>query len=541
MRSAAEAMFDWENPAVFGINKRRGHVPLHSHRTAQSALCYFTRAAQAESNPSLLAMNGGSWKFKLFDSPENVQQEFRKPDYDDSTWSQIEVPGNWEMQGHGIPIYTNFQYPWPVTPPFVPAANPTGCYRTSFNIPEDWQGKRIFLTFEGVNNAFYCWVNGESVGYSQDSCLPAEFDVTCHVKVGRNTLAVQVMRFSDGSYLEKQDHWWLSGLYRQVGLLAKPAVHIANYVVRTPLELSLEGTPTSARVEVDVYLSARQREDLEGLVVEVELHRVDPGDPSKTELVKGGLQGGVLDTDHWVATDPAGCSSLQEMGVGGLARVSLDVLEAAGQVHLWSAEEPNLYILVLTLLDKAGSPLESESCQVGVRRVEMRDCQLLVNGKAVLLKGVNRHEHDDRRGKAVTEEGMLADVVMMKRLNFNAVRCSHYPNATRWYELCAQYGLYVVDEANFETHGFDPSLRYNEMVPANNPQWLAAIVQRGIGMVERDRNHPAVIIWSLGNEAGYGPGTPLPPRNRSCADSWPSQRSFTHINQWQALAGPFVL
>ncbi|EIE18998.1 hypothetical protein COCSUDRAFT_20201 [Coccomyxa subellipsoidea C-169] len=470
---------DWENPSVFSRNKCRSHVPLRAHPTPESALLYFLKDPKAADTANLLSLNSSEWSFHLYDRPEDVPDAFSTPEFDDGLWGKIEVPANWECQGHGTPIYTNFQYPWPITAPFVPAENPTGCYRLWFDVPSGWKDRRVFLHFEAVNNACYVWVNGQQLGYSQDSCLPAEFEVTTVLQPGRNLLSVQVLRFSDGSYLEDMDHWWLSGIYRDVFLLSKPVTHITDFVVN-------EDQPSGFAEAVPA--------------VEIE----------------------ITDQDHWISVDNTIRATHAEAGVGGLAivgtsfppfpfdkqlarSVDIDMATAGRLPALWSAEEPNLYILVLSLVTKQGEHLDSESTQVGFREVVIEGRQLLVNKRPILVKGVNRHEHDERRGKAVTEEGMLADIYLLKQLNFNSVRCSHYPNAPRWYELCNQYGLYLVDEANVETHGFDPALNNNRVVPANNPLWLHAIVDRGMRMLERDKNHPSIIIWSLGNEAGYGP------------------------------------
>jgi beta-galactosidase len=420
----------------------------------------------------------------------------------------------------------------------VPDANPTGCYRLWVDVPAAWLASsgtspshRVFLHFEAINNAAYVHVNGQEVGYSQDSCLPAEFDVTSFLRPGRNLVTVQVLRFSDGSYLEDQDHWWLSGLYRDVWLLAKPAVHISDFFVRTPLELGPPTAPgstapsvTKAWVDVDVHLVGPTREALAGVAVRAEVYRLPRAD-LETRLGEGvkegapALPGGaalvvppatfkVEDTDHWVAVDSADKATQADAGFGGLVKVrAVDLMAGdGGPPALWSAEEPNLYAVVLTLVGPDGTVLEAESAQVGLRTVEVSDRALKVNGVPIYVKGVNRHEHEEQGGKTVTEASMVADIRLMKRFNFNAVRNSHYPNAVRWYELCAAYGLYLVDEANLETHGFDPGLHNDAVVPASNPLWLAAIVERGLRMVERDKNMPAVIVWSLGNEAGYGPG-----------------------------------
>lgn len=507
MQPVRTGVRDWENPAVFGINQRSSHVPLRSHTSPDAAAAHFQHTAQPGGS-RLTSLNGSDWAFRLFDKPEAVPEDFHAAAFDASGWGKIEVPGNWETQGHGTPIYTNFKYPWPVEPPFVPAENPTGCYRRVFqlddlDLPSDWEdSRRVFLLFEAVGSAFYCWLNGSWVGYSQDSCLPAEFDVTPLLEPGENVLAVQVMRWSDGSYLEDQDHWWLSGISRDVVLLAKPATHISDYGVTMPLTFAADGTLESARLELHIHAEARSPDAWKGTRVQAVLHSCDAAEPPH-ELPAVDLKPGI-----WIAADTTAKPSRALAGHGATAKMSYDLADSAsGLPRLWSAETPHLYVLVLTLVGPDGTHIESESCQVGFRQVAITDRALRVNGRRVMIRGVNRHEHDPLRGKAVTEASMVQDIKLMKQLNFNACRASHYPNHPRWYELCNEYGLYIMDEANVETHGFDPLQQgdSNDVVPANSPAWTAAILDRGARMVGRDRNHPCIIVWSLGNESGYGP------------------------------------
>ncbi|GLI68193.1 hypothetical protein VaNZ11_012533 [Volvox africanus] len=556
------AVPDWENPAVLGINKRVSHTALRSFRDLESAVVFFrphvpgtnptahivteevtqqyaatsqllTVRNVAESPASgIRKLSGCDWKFKLFRNPGEVPPEFLEPDYPTSDWTQIPVPLNWECAGHGTPIYTNFVYPIPLDPPFVPALdNPTGCYRHCFKLQEGdvRPGDRVFLQFEGVDSAFYVWLNGSLVGFSKDSRLTAEFDVTCLLATEeqQNTLAVQVLRYSDATYLEDQDMWRLSGIHRDVQLLVKPAVHITDFTVSTPLTFEYgedvgggcdraPGSLRGAKLEMDVLLEGPSA----GALAECSIvaHILDEhGRPVTTSSGPLPPLSARVEAGRWYGADTTGHASRVSAGVGGVARLSADALAllgapspadsaaGSGGLRLWSAEDPALYYLVLELRHATHGSLEFESCQLGFRHTEVRHARLLHNGHPVMLRGVNRHEWDERRGKALTEEHMIRDILLMKQNNFNAVRCSHYPNVVRWYELCAHYGLYVVDEANLETHGFDPAFVDNQSNPANNPAWAPAFLDRAMGMYGRDKNQPAVLMWSLGNEAGYGP------------------------------------
>ena len=446
---------------------------------------------------------------------------------------------NLELQGHGRPQYTNFIYPFPVDPPFVPTENPTGCYRLEFLlepiITSATDHHRAFLVFEGVDSAFYCWMNGQFVGYSQDSRLPAEFDITALLNTTtgeKNVVAVQVMKWSDGSYLEDQDMWRLSGIHREVHIQLKPArAYIADFHIRTPLEFDMEsvekdGPPPalkSARLEVEVDIRggggggrSNSTKELENTTLVATLHAWNPdnllittnADEESNEQssppVALILQGSPFGL--WTAGDTSAVSSSRENGCSARVKLSADVMTLGNEPLLWSAESPVHYILLLELRDGEGHTLEYEAAQVGFRHAELSRTSrnLLHNGCPVMLRGVNRHEHDARRGKTVSLTSMRQDAMLMKQLNFNAVRCSHYPNHPLWYEICTALGLYCVDEANVETHGFDPGLCNNESNPACSPLWLASIVDRGVRMYERDKNHACVLMWSLGNESGYG-------------------------------------
>jgi len=507
MTTTPGRMDDWQNPAVFQINVRKPHVPLKSHQSVDAALravaSYAARSSHQTPQGKHL-LNAEDWRFKLYDSPRDVPMAFYGAGFDDSSWALTDVPSNWECQGHGQPIYTNFQYPFPLTPPVVPEANPTGCYRYIFNSPcgEDTRW-RTFLQFDGVEAAFYCWLNGNLLGYSQDSRLPAEFDVSQHLQPGENLLAVQVMKWCDGTYLEDQDHWFLAGIHRDVFLLVKPPSHISDYFVRTPLTFGSDGSLEAALLEVDIdVLKSRTAAEPAG-AVRCSLYSLKDCEAAveSSHAAPSPVAG------PWGADLKEGYHEVEGPNQPGdvqIARLGVDILQSGFRPELWSAETPVLYVLALELI-RNNKTVEVEACQVGFRECRLADRQLLVNNRPVVLRGVNRHEHDPDTGKVISVQSMLQDIRLMKQLNFNAVRCSHYPNQDLWYELCAREGLYVMDEANVETHGFDPSLKCNIRNPACQSSWLAAIVDRGVRMAERDKNHPAIIMWSLGNEAGYGP------------------------------------
>ncbi len=444
---------DWQTPEVTSINRMAAHTPLSSWRSEH--------AARLDEPSSSIFSLDGEWQFALYEHPAKVPEQ---PDFEDT----IEVPGNWQMQGFDHPIYTNVKYPFPVDPPRVPDDNPTGCYRREFELPENWHGGQTRIVFAGVNNAFYLFCNDQWVGYSQDSRLPAEFDLTEFLRPGGNRIDVIVLRWSDGSYLEDQDMWWLSGIYRSVHLLHKPETHISDVRITPRLKSGyLDG-------ELDVEISINRAERL---VVNAALYLND-------ELITS-------------ASQPMGTDPIDEMGrYRDRARLCLNV----AQPQLWSAESPTLYRLTVSLEDpRSGLIAETEAYDVGFRCVEIIDSQLCLNGRPLLICGVNKHEHDPERGHAETLESVERDLKLMKQHNFNAVRCSHYPHQPGFYRLCDQLGLYVVDEANIETHGMSPMRTLTD-----DPRWAGALLERMTRMVARDFNHPSVIIWSLGNESGYG-------------------------------------
>ncbi|MFG0289455.1 MAG: glycoside hydrolase family 2 TIM barrel-domain containing protein, partial [Rhodopirellula sp. JB044] len=421
----------------------------------------------------------GDWKFNWSKDPSERPQDFFQNDFDVSGWDDIPVPSNWQLQGYGVPLYTNMKYPFHVDPPRVMGKppkhftnysqrNPVGSYRREFNVPESWDGRKIYVQFNGVDSAFYLWVNGEMIGYSQGSRTPAMFDLTSHVTTGTNTIAAEVYRYSDGSYLEDQDFWRLSGIFRDVYLWSADQLQIRDYFVHTDLDDNYRDASLSVDVEV-----ANALESAADFTVSAEL----------------------LDENSDVVTTFEASQTVQP---NDAAKLTLQ--EDIAAPKLWTAETPNLYQLLLTLKDADGNTVESTSTRIGFREVEIKGLKLHVNGKPIYLKGVNRHEHDPETGHTVTREDMIADIQLMKQFNINAVRTSHYPNVPMWYSLCDEYGLYVVDETNIESHG----MGYGKESLAKDPKWGKAHMDRLQRMVERDKNHPSIIIWSLGNEAGNG-------------------------------------
>jgi len=465
--AAAQDVPDWENPAVFAVNKEPAHATLFPFETRELAL------SRDERGSAYYRLLNGRWKFNWVRKPAERPLDFYREGYDDSGWAEIPVPGNWEVNGFGVPIYLNSPYEFEENPPYIHHHyNPVGSYRTSFTVPEDWMDREVFIHFGAVKSAMYLWVNGREVGYSQGSKLPAEFDITPYVRAGRNTLAVEVYRWSDGSYLECQDFWRISGIERDVFLWAAPKVHIRDFFAVGGLDDSY----TDGILELTAQISNYGPETASGWTVTLEL----------------------LDADgeEALATAPT-----RELTVPAGAEVTVEFREPVAAPHKWTAETPNLYTLLLSLADATGATAEVITARVGFRTVEIKDGLLQVNGVPITIKGVNRHEHEPRTGHVVTEAGMLQDIALMKRLNINAVRTSHYPNDPRWYELADEHGLYIIDEANIESHGrgYHPDTTFG-----NDPTWEAAHLDRTIRMVERDKNHPSIITWSLGNEAGNG-------------------------------------
>ncbi len=460
--SAQNAPFpkELEDPSVFEINKLPSHDNAFPFENKELAL-----KNKREASAFYRSLDG-SWKFNYTENPANRPVDFYKANYDDSKWSNITVPGNWELQGFGYPIYTNIPYdfaPQGATPPFVPHdVNPVGSYRKQFTLDKQWKGRKIILHFGDVKSAFYLWVNEKMVGYSEGSKLPAEFDITSFVKDGNNIIAAEVYRYSDGAYLEDQDFWRISGLERSVYMYAVAPQHIEDFTVTQDLD--------------EQYANG-----IFGTAVQLSGN-------TKASSVTCTLQ----------SNDGKEILFSKTMAAGGKASVKFEANISSPKK--WTGETPNLYTLVLELKNGAQT-IEVKTKKIGFRKSEVRNGQYLLNGKPIYFKGVNRHEHDPYTGHALSDESMLNDIKTFKELNINAVRTCHYPNDERWYELCDQYGIYVIDEANIESHGMGYNLT---RTLGNNPSFEGMHLSRTERMFYRDKNHPSIIIWSLGNEAGNG-------------------------------------
>lgn len=459
---------DWENPAVVGINKSAPHCTLIPYPDERMAV-----ENNKLQSPDIQNLNG-YWKFNWVERPDDRPVDFYRQGFDDSEWKEIAVPSNWEFQGYGVPIYVNIPYEWTNNPdpPHIPHDyNPIGSYRHHFNIPETWNGKQVFIHFGAVKSAFYLWINGKKVGYSQDSKTPAEFNITDYIKPGSNLLAMEVYRWSDGSYLECQDFWRISGIERDVYLVASPAVYIRDYFVHAGL--TNEYTDGDFKLNVELFNSSRKKD--KNMILNAKLISSE----DKSTLA----------------------SFSKEFNIDRKKKQEIVFDQLITRPMKWTAETPNLYTLVLSVFNDDGICEESMSCKVGFRTSEIKNGQLLVNGVSILIKGVNRHEHDPVKIHVMSEEMMMEDIRLMKQFNINTVRTCHYPDDPRWYELCDQYGLYVIDEANIESHGMGYS---PDCTLGNDPRFMNAHLARISSMLERDKNHPSVIIWSMGNEAGDG-------------------------------------
>ena len=463
MALSAGAQNDWENLDVLQRNRMRSHAFYIPFDNREQALVW-----DVENSSRYLSLNG-VWKFKWVSKPADRPMDFNKVGYDVRKWDNIEVPSNWELKGYGVPIYVETGFGFKAKCPNVDSENdPVGSYKRTFRVPDDWIGNKIVLHFGAVSSAFYVWVNGQLVGYSQDSKTPAEFDVTSCVRKGKNEIAVQVFRWCDGTYVEDQDFWRFSGIQRDVFLYARPRSNVYDFQLATDLD-------------------ADYRDALLRLNMELE----NRGEKYDVALTLNDRQGNTIFSEVITSGKKEGMDTVC------IEKKILNPLK-------WTAETPNLYDLIIeTRVEERGRKVVREvlTQAVGFRKSEIKGGQLLVNGQPVLLKGVNRHEHDPKKGHVVDRESMLTDIRLMKEMNVNSVRTAHYPNDPLWYRLCDEYGLYVVDEANVESHGigYDP----RESL-ANRPEWTHVFIDRTERMFQRDKNHACIIAWSLGNESGSG-------------------------------------
>ena len=490
---------DWENQSILQINREPARADFH--------------------HAGEISLNG-DWKFNWTKTPDEQPDGFWKNDFNDSQWKTFPVPGDWEMNGYGTPIYSSSGYTFKINPPYVMTTprerytafierNPTGVYRRTFTIPAEWKDKEVYIHFGSVSSAFYLWINGQRVGYSQGTMEPAEFRITPYINPspspsrgrgvqeasarggleGVNHIVLEVLKYSDGSYLEDQDQWRLAGIHRGIYLYATDKIRIRDFGVRTVFDKDYQ----DAQLIIHPELAVSEGQRGEGYYVTAALYNPDgtthPLTPSRREGLRVGC-------DTLLNLDAKGALLNERTPQRGYPKWGW-LQAAVKKPKKWTAETPNLYTLELLLKDSLDQTVQKITTKVGFRQLEIRDGQLLVNGIPTRLRGVNRHEMDPKTGKVMSEERMLQDIRLMKQANINAVRTCHYPNCERWYELCDSLGLYVMDEADLEEHGLRGKL-------ASDPSWAAAWIDRMQRLVIRDRNHPSVIFWSLGNEAGWG-------------------------------------
>ncbi|MEQ8551470.1 MAG: glycoside hydrolase family 2 TIM barrel-domain containing protein [Cyclobacteriaceae bacterium] len=467
---------EWENPEIVEINREKPHATFHRYSDKDQAV----QERSFKELPAYLMLNG-TWKFNYVKKPNDRPQYFYREDYDVSGWADIPVPSNWELEGFGIPIYTNVTYPFPANPPFIPHDdNPVGSYKRSFDVSEEWLNQKdVYLYFGGIRSAAYIWINGQFVGYNEGSKTPAEFNVTEYVRPGENTIAIEVYRWSDASYLEDQDFWRLSGIEKDIYLYATPKFTLADFKVTPGLDEAYQNG------QLDLTLTYRNngKKSVKNQLVEIK----------------------VLDGEHEVFIKE------DQITITGNAVGQIGFSEVLRGIRPWTAETPKLYSLLITLKDEKGNPREYISHKIGFRTIEIKNNQLMVNGQPIYLKGVNLHDHDPKTGHVVGEEMTRLDLELMKKHNLNAIRCSHYPKSDYFYKLCDEYGFYVIDEANIEIHGMgatnqglENSPKRMAVHPAYLPEWKKMHLDRTIRMYEWHKNYSSIIIWSLGNEAGNG-------------------------------------
>lgn len=486
----------WEDPTITNINRQPARATAYSYASVEDAL-------KGDRTKSRIQMLNGDWDFKYAVNLKEASKDFYKNTV--SGWDKIEVPSNWEMKGYDNPIYKSAVYPFrPINPPYIPKDyNGVGSYQRSFTVPENWKDMTVTLHFGAVSSGFEVWLNGEFLGYGEDSFLPSEFDITPYLKAGENVVSVRVIRWTDGSYLEDQDHWRMSGIQREVFIMAEPKLRIQDFFVQTKLDKEYKDAIFKLRPKVENLTGAK----IKDYTMHVQLY-----DANNTAIFKEPLQRPVIDliNESYPRLDNVRFGFFQE---------------TIKNPKKWSSEEPNLYTMVISIKDKNGNVTEAKSCKVGFRSIEFskENGKMLINGKETYVYGVNRHDHHPTRGKAVTREDIKQDITTIKKFNFNFIRTSHYPNDPYFYELCDQYGIMVMDEANQETHGIGGKL-------SNDPLWTNAYMERMIRMVERDKNHPSVVMWSLGNEGGKGP-------NHAAMSGWVHDFDITRPVHYEPAQG----
>ncbi|MFW2384633.1 MAG: glycoside hydrolase family 2 TIM barrel-domain containing protein [Akkermansiaceae bacterium] len=487
--ASAEKFTAHQDPVISGINRLAPRASVYSYIDQQSAL-----TLDRKKSPRFASLNG-DWNFAWYPKPADVPAMPNGV----TEWKKIAVPSNWEMKGYGIPIYTNSVYPFPVNPPFIDEKdNPVGIYRREFEVPASFAGQQVVLHFGGVSSAYRVWVNGQFIGYAEDARLGSEFDITSALRPAKNQITVQVWRWCDGSYLEDQDHWRMSGIHREVLLMARPKQGIADLATRT-----VRQDENSWNLEVRPLLQNLTSGKRDGQTVKVTLHN-----PDGSELAKAIAPANKIANEYY--------PQRENVAFGNLISIPVS------KPKLWSAEQPNLYTLLVSLV-KGEETIEVVPVRIGFREVSYdENGVLMVNARPILIYGVNRHDHSPVGGKMVTREDIEKDVLMMKRFNINSVRTAHYPNDPYFYELCDIHGLYVCDEANVESHGVRGLL-------ANQPEWASAFLERGTRMVVRDRNHPSIIMWSLGNETGQGP-------NHAAMASWMKELDPTRLIHYEGAS-----
>ncbi len=457
---------DWENIDVLQRNRMKSRSFFTPYDDTNKALTY-----ERGMSSSFLLLNG-MWYFYYANSPAEIPEECIDKNYCTRNWNEINVPSNWQLEGYDKMHYTDYHYPFPIDPPNVPTQNPTGAYKRKFTIPRNWKHKRVILRFEGVDSAFHVWINGVQAGYSQGSRLSSEFDITDLIEAGENDLTVIVYKWSDGSYVEDQDMWWLSGIFRDVSLICRKPVHVFDYFVRTDFDDNYENAILD--ITVDIF-------------------------NSQTEAIKNHeISFKLLDGFHMKVME----AKVSGINVEGGNKRKINVKYDIEKPNKWTAETPSLYNLLISLKDSNGETIEIIPQKVGFRKIELKNGLININGVSIMLKGVNRHDHHPDLGRVMTFEIMKQDIIMMKKHNINAVRTAHYPNSPSFYDLCDKFGLYVVDETDLECHGFE--LIGNISMLSEDTNWQEAYIDRTERMVHRDKNHPSIIMWSLGNESGFG-------------------------------------